>query len=375
MRVAGVLLLSLLIVLASACISNAPVERTSTTSVFPSSSAMPETTFHSQTSHTPSQVLSNVTSPKVAQQNVTSTTQTTPKGENSSQIQDVRRPNIFSIRSWAYWLQNASPRAIAKSGFDLVVMDYSRDGSDEGAYTREEIEMIKRAGVIPIAYISIGEAEDYRFYWKEGWKENPPKWLGPENPDWGGNYAVKYWEGDWKRIVFEYLDKIIAQGFSGVYLDKVDEFEFWGENGYNEGWTAKQMIEFILQIANYTRSKSGKDFIIIPQNGERLLLYDDGSLLSILSGWASEDVFYDGLEPSPWMDEKVPLLDRVVKSGKVVLAVDYVDDGTRSEEDLARIIDFIRKARGRGYIPYAAFEDRELDRLNVIPGIQPPTEK
>ena len=97
--------------------------------------------------------------------------------------------------------------------------------------------------------------------------------------------------------------------------------------------------------------------------------------MKVISGWAGEDVFYDGLEPSPWGNEKVPLLDRVVKAGKVVLAVDYVDDGTRSEEGLARILDFIEKARKRGYIPYAAFEDRKLDRLDVIPGIQPPTEK
>ncbi|CAD5244238.1 conserved protein of unknown function [Thermococcus camini] len=308
----------------------------------------------------------------MAQQNVTSTIQTTPKGENSSQIQVKGRLNISSIRSWAYWLQNASPEVIAKSGFDLVVMDYSRDGSDERAYTREEIEMIKRTGVIPIAYISIGEAENYRFYWKEGWKENPPAWLGPENPDWEGNYAVKYWEEGWKQIIFKYLDKIIAQGFSGVYLDKVDEYWFWAKK-YGESWTARQMIEFILEIANYTRSKAGPSFIIIPQNGEYLLEYDNGTLLETVSGWASEDVFYNGLEPSPWTDEKVSLLDRVVKAGKVVLAVDYADDGTKSQEDMARILDFIEKAQDRGYLPYAALEDRELDRLDVIPGIQPPT--
>ncbi|WP_258084387.1 MJ1477/TM1410 family putative glycoside hydrolase [Thermococcus thermotolerans] len=371
MKLLGILL-SLLIVLASACLSNAPArEKTSTTSVSPPSQPIPETTSSPAppVSHTSFPVPSNATSPKIAQQNVTSTTQTTPKGEDSNQIQGL---NLSSVRSWVYWLQNASPEAIAKSGFELVVMDYSRNGSDERAYTREEIEMIKRAGVIPIAYLSIGEAEDYRFYWRDGWKKNPPEWLGPGNPDWPGDYAVKYWEEGWKKIVFEYLDRIIAQGFSGVYLDKVDEYWFWAENGYDESWTAKQMIEFIIQIANYTRSKAGKDFIIIPQNGEWLLDYDNGSLLRTVSGWASEDVFYDGLEPSPWTGEKVPLLDRVVEAGKTVLVVDYVDDGTRSDEDLARILNFIEQARKRGYVPYAALEDRELDRLDVIPGVQPP---
>ncbi|WP_457751369.1 MJ1477/TM1410 family putative glycoside hydrolase [Thermococcus sp.] len=281
--------------------------------------------------------------------------------------------SLSMVESWAYWLQNASPQVIVESGFDLVVMDYSRDGRDETAYTREGVDGIKAAGVIPIAYISIGEAEDYRFYWKNEWKQNPPGWLGSENPEWPGDYAVKYWNGEWKDIVFRYLDRIIAQGFMGVYLDKVDEYWFWAENGYNESWAVEQMIQFIMEIANYTRSKAGADFIIIPQNGEWLLNYDNGSFLATASGWASEDVFYNGLGPSPWTAEKVPLLDRVVKAGKIVLVVDYVDDGTRSNENLARIRDFIEKARKRGYVPYTAFEDRELDRLDVIPGVQPPT--
>ncbi len=344
----------ILLVFASACIS--PSDNVQTLS---------------STSTVTQNVTSSARSPTSALR-VTPSTQT-PSSPHLSDNRSSKGLSLSSVKSWAYWLQNASPIVIAESGFDLIVMDYSRGGSDATAYTREEIEEIKRAGVIPIAYISIGEAEDYRFYWNESWKDNPPWWLGPENPDWKGDYAVKYWDEGWKKIVFQYLDKIIAQGFMGVYLDKVDEYWFWAENGYNESWTAKRMIEFILEIANYTRSKAGQDFIIIPQNGEYLLEYDNGTLLATVSGWASEDVFYDGLEPSPWTTEKVPLLKRVVEAGKPVFVVDYVDDGTRSEENLSRILDFIEKARREGFIPYATFEDRKLDRLDVIPGIQPPT--
>ncbi|WP_297507000.1 MJ1477/TM1410 family putative glycoside hydrolase [Thermococcus sp.] len=298
---------------------------------------------------------------------------TPSSGSGGLSSQQPHSSGQFKIGSWAYWLQNASPEVIAESGFDLVVIDYSRDGSDETAYTREEIEKLRKAGVIPVAYLSIGEAEDYRFYWNESWAKNPPEWLGPENPEWEGNFAVKYWSDEWKRIVFAYLDKIIARGFSGVYLDKVDEFEYWSDKGYDENWTAREMIDFIIEIANYTRSKAGEDFLVIPQNGERLLEYDDGRLLKVVSGWASEDVFYDGLRPSPWRDEKISLLDRVAEAGKLVLVVDYVDDGTESPENMARIRDFVERARRGGYVPYAARADRELDELVVIPGVQPPT--
>jgi len=77
----------------------------------------------------------------------------------------------------------------------------------------------------------LGEAEDYRYYWKDEWKNNPPKWLEDENPDWEGNYKVKYWMKDWQNIIYgnsdSYLDKILSVGFDGVYLDIIDAFEYF----------------------------------------------------------------------------------------------------------------------------------------------------
>lgn len=288
--------------------------------------------------------------------------------------------DIKKIKNWAYQLQNADPNEIASSGFDLIVMDYSWDGSDENKYTREDIEKIKDAGIIPIAYISIGEAEDYRFYWREEWYTDPPEWLGRENPDWLGNYPVKYWYSEWKEIIFKYLDKIIAQGFMGIYLDRVDVFEYWSDPNNGEEFyipereAAERMISFIVEIANYCRNKTSADFYIIPQNGERLLEYDNGTLLKIISGWAVEDLFYNGTEPLPEYitNERMYYLDKVLNAGEVVLVVDYVDDGSGYiGTNKERIDDFRAKALARGYIPYAAIVDRELDELNIIEGVQP----
>jgi cysteinyl-tRNA synthetase len=82
-----------------------------------------------------------------------------------------------------------------------------------------------------LAYMSIGEAEDYRYYWDSTWTQNPPLWLAGENPDWEGNFKVRYWEKGWQDIIFggdsTYLGKIIAAGFGGVYLDIIDAFEYF----------------------------------------------------------------------------------------------------------------------------------------------------
>ena len=87
--------------------------------------------------------------------------------------------------------------------------------------------------------MSIGEAEDYRWYWDERWirgkklTKNAPTWLDKLNPDWKGNYKVRYWNEDWQTIICggkdSYIQKIIDAGFDGVYLDIVDAYEYFEE--------------------------------------------------------------------------------------------------------------------------------------------------
>lgn len=82
-----------------------------------------------------------------------------------------------------------------------------------------------------ISYMSIGEAEDYRYYWSDTWKVGNPYWIEAENPDWEGNYKVKYWESEWQNIIYgnndSYLKKIIDSNFDGAYLDIIDAFEYF----------------------------------------------------------------------------------------------------------------------------------------------------
>lgn len=282
---------------------------------------------------------------------------------------------LSRVDSWVYQLQNANPEEIVESNVDLIVMDYSRDGTEAGEYSQEDINMIKESGILPIAYISIGEAENYRFYWEGTWEVNPPDWLGKENSQWPGNYAVKFWSDDWKEIVFSYIDRIIEQGFSGLYLDKVDEYEYWCDSSNNEALllneeeVADSMVEFIQEIKEYCTDKK-EDFILIPQNGEGLIQLSNGKILESVSGWGVKDLFYSGINPVSGDETnfRIDLLERVCQNDKIVLSVDYVDDGSGfSGVNKQRIEDYIQKARGNGFIPYAARSDRNLDELNLYP--------
>ena len=70
---------------------------------------------------------------------------------------------------------------------------------------------------------------------------------------------MRFWDPAWQEIIFAYTDRILAAGFDGVYLDKVDEFE---EMGHRD-----DMVEFVSRIA--ARAKSQRpDFLVVSQNGD-----------------------------------------------------------------------------------------------------------
>jgi len=123
--------------------------------------------------------------------------------------------------------------AVRDTTYDLVLVDLFFD--DLQQLTQSEVASLKtkeNGGVrLAIAYLSIGEAEDYRYYWQTGWETNPPPWLLEENPQWPGNFKVQYWNADWQSIIYgnddSYVKRIIDAGFDGVYLDLIDAFEYF----------------------------------------------------------------------------------------------------------------------------------------------------
>jgi cysteinyl-tRNA synthetase len=285
------------------------------------------------------------------------------------------------VDDFTYQLQNIDLAAIGRSRFDLAIIDYSSDGGEAGRFTAAQIAALQHSPNgrrIVLAYISIGEAEDYRWYWRNAWDTNPdgrpdagaPSWLGPVNPNWPGNYKVRYWDPAWQSIIYgspqSYVDKVMAAGFDGVYLDLVDAYEYWGpggESGLNRLTAAREMVSFVEGITHYARITRGRpSFLVVPQNGEGLASYAD--YVQAVSGIGEEDTWYDGDTPQP-PDHTASVtaqLDIFRQAGRLVLVTDYVSQ--------PRLIDdFYARAQAKGYVPYATV--RDLDRLTINPGHAP----
>ena len=151
---------------------------------------------------------------------------------------------LFLINPEAFSGKESFLSALGRTNYDLIVIDAFVDGVEGPEWLEAgDIRSLKRkAGGgrrLVIYYLSIGEAEVYRYYWDRSWDRNrdgrpdtgAPQWLGEENPNWRGNYKVRYWDAGWQAILFgseqSYLDQILARGFDGVYLDIIDAFEYF----------------------------------------------------------------------------------------------------------------------------------------------------
>ncbi|MCR4789643.1 MAG: endo alpha-1,4 polygalactosaminidase [Treponemataceae bacterium] len=166
-----------------------------------------------------------------------------PYNANTDNVKKLSQAKnfLYLLNTENFSSPSALINAIKASDYDAIIMDaFNSDGE---LYSASQIASLKTKASggkrLVIAYMSIGEAEDYRWYWKDSWVINgkksifAPSWLDDLNEDWEGNYKVKYWKSGWQKIIYgkdtSYLKKILDSGFDGVYLDIIDAYQYFEE--------------------------------------------------------------------------------------------------------------------------------------------------
>jgi cysteinyl-tRNA synthetase len=157
-----------------------------------------------------------------------------PRNSNDRDITNINQADnfLYLINPENYSTKSAFITAVAATNFDVILIDAFFDEEIWLAAEVEAMKIKKNGGKrMVISYMSIGEAEDYRYYWKAEYNSSPPDWLHDENKNWPGNYKVRYWLQSWKDIIFgssdAYLDKLLAAGFDGAYLDIIEGYEYF----------------------------------------------------------------------------------------------------------------------------------------------------
>jgi len=226
---------------------------------------------------------------------------------------------LSGVRSWAYQIQgleeNGAVTALVDSPYDLVVIEPTRTIIEsEGFDTAGLVRALHERGKLVLAYIDIGEAEDYRTYWAGEWEapteDEPgaPDFLVTVDPDgWSGNYPVAYWDERWKDIVIygggSMLSQVLADGFDGVYLDWIEAYaEEHVAAAAKEADVdpAEEMVTFVREIAEYGRA-GRPGFLVLPQNGAELAR-ERPEYLRVIDGLAQEGLTLRGEADTEWSD-------------------------------------------------------------------------
>lgn len=155
-------------------------------------------------------------------------------GQNANNITQLGEAHnfLYLLNMEEFSARDEFISSIQNTNYDVIIMDAFYGSRMFSAEEVDQLRQKKNGGKrLVISYMSIGEAEDYRYYWKNEWEVGDPEWLFSENPNWAGNYKVMYWEPEWKSIIYgnenSYLQRILNSGFDGVYLDIIDGFEYF----------------------------------------------------------------------------------------------------------------------------------------------------
>lgn len=237
-----------------------------------------------------------------------------------------------------YQLQGANFEDLLNLNAKYLVIDI-----DDAKLTFEEIKKLKESSVV-LSYLSIGEAESYRDYWQEDWEVGSPSFIDEENPQWEGNYKIKYWDPQWQEIVLGKVREIKSQGYDGVYLDIIDAYEYYEDKGILD--TKEKMIDLVERIKN----ESG--FLIFPQNAVEL--YEFERYKKMIDGFGAEDTWYDddNLQETDHNEGVLLYLRNARDDGKVILSIDYPLEN-------ANVCDFYTKCNNEDF--FCTVSNRNLD--------------
>ena len=214
--------------------------------------------------------------------------------------------NGHLVNNWFYFLgfepTELELDQMVNSLYDMIVLEpIFTDASNIEYEMSAHIDQLHNTShpKLTIAYIDIGQAEDWRTYWQAGWGIGNPSWIVANDPDgWEGNYPVAYWHPEWQDIWLNpqngYLKQLIDTGFDGIYLDWIEAYS--DENvitaALNDSVDPQaEMVLFIQKMRTLSQSLS-PGFTIIGQNAIELV--EDNSYVAVIDAVAQEQTWFDG---------------------------------------------------------------------------------
>ncbi|MQA25771.1 MAG: glycoside hydrolase, partial [Micromonosporaceae bacterium] len=259
----------------------------------------------------------------------------------------------MDVTSWVYQLQDypgGRLHRIQESPHQLAVIDLARDGSSD-YFRRDEIAALQRSGKRVLAYFEIGSIEDFRPEYEDVKSHDLVlnKW-----DDWPEEHFVRYWKQAWWDLAVKpRVDRALAAGFDGVYLDTplaYEEIDLSLVPGETRDSLGRKMVDLIVEISRYAK-RAEPGFWVLPQNSPELA--EHGGYTEAIDGIGMEDLFFRSTADDSdipcledWCAENLEGARELRDAGKLVLAVDYASKSENIEHACRRY----REERFVGYV-------------------------
>ncbi|MBE0497754.1 MAG: endo alpha-1,4 polygalactosaminidase [Campylobacterales bacterium] len=200
------------------------------------------------------------------------------------------------------------------------------------------------------AYVSIGEAEPYRSYFKE----IKPQWKIAENRAWG-SVVMDISDDAYHTFVYDkVIQPMVDKGYENFFFDTLDSYQILAQTQDERDKYEQGLIRFIKKFkARYPQSK------LIVNRGFEVMDEIHASLDAVLFeslfyGLATQELVYREVEEEDreWL---LSQLKKVKSYGLDVICLDYID-----LKQTQKIEQTLKKIEKLGLIPYIS--NKELTR-------------
>lgn len=231
----------------------------------------------------------------------------------------AEQPSFEEIENFAVYFAEQPLDTLAT--FDLAILD-----PDD--FPPEAVQRLLRKGTLPVAYINLGEAEAYRWFYDQVDED----WILGANPDWDEHYYVDARAEGWQNLLLEeVIPRIVEKGYRGLFFDMVDTAlpTLFPE-------TRPGMVRLIERIR-----QRYPDLYLVPNNG--IFLIEEIS--SLIDDMVVEDIFtsydFDTGEyvrtDAATRDARIERLKQLQEAyGLKVLSINYAPPGDRELRQYAR---------------------------------------
>lgn len=299
-----------------------------------------------------------------------------------------------------YWGSGYTAERLAAAPHGLLIIEATKLGATDSVsgreelFSRDEVYQIRREGSRPVlGYINLSEIEIYRDYWVEtvrsrtndaaaGGVDGLAGWIGPRlGPE---ERLAIYWAPEWEAILVARLERLLALGLDGVFLDDALHYYSYasGEGLDDEGTEhrddtpkdasgfARAMMGLIERLAAKARALRGDSIIIVnnavyigrdaasPESADTEAFGAFERYRNAIDGVLVENM----LGPVP-QDAAIEVLHKdYARHGVSVLTLDFLSNTDSCLPPDAYRHTIVARAAEAGFLPYVT-DDETFNRL------------